>query len=741
MPDITPTDADFRHSENDAYGKANRSLLALVLLLVICALPSNAAAELKVGAAVIDITPERLPVVVSGSFVKRWFGTVISPLSARAIVIDDGETRIGMLVVDTCLTPQPLCDEVKKLVAKQTSIPQDRILISATHCHTAPSLGDNLVSPDENYVEFVREKLVSALVTAESRLEPAAVGWGAIDAGKYTAVRRWIRRTDRVENDVFGNPTVKAHMHAAANWDNVTGPSGPEDPELSLISFQGTDGRPLAVLANFSMHYFGDAAGLSSDYYGLFCDGLKRHLQSNAASNKAPFVGIMSHGCSGDIWRADYTQPPASRYMPEIDEYTQKMVDLAMEAYQTIEHRRDADLQMVESRLPLNYRVPDQQRLQWAQQIIKKMGPREPETQEEAYAREQIALHQDKSAEVVVQAIRIGDIAIAALSTETYALTGLKIKLQSPFEKTMVIELANGSHGYLPSPAQHYLGGYNTWPMRGAGLEVQAEPIITAAVLGQLEKVTKLPRRSYQQSRGLAVQQILDAQPVAYWRLDDFEGPVAEDSSGQNRHAVYEPGLAYFLKGPRSGHYGIDGEQNRAVHFAGGRLRTQMANLGSQYSIALWFWNGMPLEARETAGWLLSRGTDRSIRTVGDHVGIGGTTHPGRVTFMHSQRMGSQQLVAGQTEIKRWTWNHLVFVRDGRNVRIHLNGASQPEIETSTSSDSAGLADQLFIGGRCDNQSNWEGRLDEVAVFDRALSADEIQAFAAAGLASTADSN
>jgi hypothetical protein len=32
----------------------------------------------------------------------------------------------------------------------------------------------------------------------------------------------------------------------------------------------------------------------------------------------------------------------------------------------------------------------------------------------------------------------------------------------------------------------------------------------------------------------------------------------------------------------------------------------------------------------------------------------------------------------------------------------------------------------LFLGGRSDNSDNWEGRLDEVAVFDRALNAEEI---------------
>ena len=58
-------------------------------------------------------------------------------------------------------------------------------------------------------------------------------------------------------------------MHAGRNWDDVTGESGPEDPDLSLISLQAKDGRPIAVLANFSMHYFSGEKGLSADYFGL----------------------------------------------------------------------------------------------------------------------------------------------------------------------------------------------------------------------------------------------------------------------------------------------------------------------------------------------------------------------------------------------------------------------------------------------------------------------------------------
>src|SRR5690606_27542778 len=115
-------------------------------------------------------------------------------------------------------------------------------------------------------------------------------------------LRRWSLRPDKVRTDPFGNPTVRATMHAGNDWDVATGETGPEDPDLSLISFQSLSGRPIALLANFSMHYFGDTP-LSADYYGLFANGLQEKLgQTDVAEGTPGFVGIMSHGCSGDIW-------------------------------------------------------------------------------------------------------------------------------------------------------------------------------------------------------------------------------------------------------------------------------------------------------------------------------------------------------------------------------------------------------------------------------------------------------
>jgi hypothetical protein len=321
--------------------------------------------------------------------------------------------------------------------------------------------------------------------------------------------------------------------------------------------------------------------------------------------------------------------------------------------------------------------------------------------------------------------------AIATTPNETYALTGLKLKHQSPFEQTMVIELANGGDGYIPPPEQHRLGGYNTWPARSAGLEVEAEPKIAEAALGLLEVVAGKPRRPFRQSRGVAVDAILAAQPAAYWRLDEWGGTRAVDASGNNRDGIYEPGVVFFLEGPEhQGRHTQGGETNRAAHFVGGRLDTRIAELGEDYTISLWCWNGMPLDGRDVAGWMFSRGhhygLDPGTGPLGDHLGIGGTAHAGKLIFLPGSAEQPSKPLVGTTEIARWTWNHVVLVREGDRVRVHLNGDPTPEVEATAPRNLTQRTERLFFGGRCDMVANWEGRLDEIAVFDRALSPSEV---------------
>ena len=694
---------------------------------IICTLAwiPSAEAELRAGAAIVDITPQQLPVLVNGGMLSRSASEIKTHVNARAVVVDDGKERLGIVVVDSCMLPKFLLDEAKKLAAKKTNMKADRILISATHTHTAPSsFGCLGTEPDPAYVPFLRQRLVAALVEAEKKLQPARVGWGVAKADQFTALRRWVRRPDRLADDPFGNPTVRANMHAATQPDDVIGQSGPEDPDLSMIVFQATNGTPIAALANFSMHYFSDKA-ISADYFGLFCDGLQQYVKQRHPGSE--MVGIMSHGCSGDVWRRDYMTWKSGE-SPTIEGYTQGLLAIAKTVYESVEFQEDATLAMAESRIPMKYRVPNRQLLDWSQRIVDAMESDAPKDRLEVYAREQVLLDQMQSTEIVVQAIRLGDIAIASTPNETYALTGLKLKAQSPFPKTMVIELANGADGYIPPPEQHLLGGYNTWAARSAGLEVTAEPRIVATAVNLLETVTEKPRRQPRETTGKAANRLLAANPVAYYRFAETEAPVLVDQSGNHHDGVYEPGVCFYLPGPDARQpdarqpdtpehqYTIDGNVNRCVHFAGGRARTRLASLTDSYCISMAFWNGMPNDARATTGWLLSNDHPHAISQNGEHLGISGTSSkakPGRLML----QQGISAPVLGKTEIPRWKWNHVLLVKEGKRLRVYLNENPEPEIDVAVEPSSNRNVSTYFIGGRSDNQSNFEGRIDEVAFF------------------------
>ena len=90
---------------------------------------------------------------------------------------------------------------------------------------------------------------------------------------------------------------------------------------------------------------------------------------------------------------------------------------------------------------------------------------------------------------ITLQAFRIGDLGIGSVPNEVFAETGLAIKKHSPFKATFTIELANGYGGYLPTPEQHTLGGYETWAARSSFLEVDAEPKIRADILALLQRL------------------------------------------------------------------------------------------------------------------------------------------------------------------------------------------------------------------------------------------------------------
>jgi hypothetical protein len=470
------------------------------------------------------------------------------------------------------------------------------------------------------------------------------------------------------------------------------------------------------------MHYFGDGVrSVSADYYGLFAERLAALL---GATNAAPaFVGIMSQGTSGDQQWMDYGR---ARRAIDVQTYADELARLAHGALQQVRYQDWVPLVMRDRDLHLPTRQPSPERLAWARKLVETMAGRVPKSVPEVYAREQIWLSEHPVLPMKLQALRVGDLGLTMTSAEVFAISGLKIKAQSPLQPTFNIELANGEDGYIPPPEHHALGSYNTWACRSAGLEVHAEPKVVEALLELLEQVSGRPRRPLTPNHGAYAASVLAARPAAYWRLEEFGGPLAQDASGRERHAVYEPGVVMHLEGPSSPAFSGSDRINRAAHFAGGRLHWAGPIPRARYAVEFWFWNGLPAGARSVTGCLFSRGVNESYGAAGDQLIIGGTrAHAGRLCFANGAGDVALMLT-GRTEIVQRSWNHVACVRDGRQVAVYLNGNPAPEIQGELEAADGSPDEMLFFGGRSDRAFGLEGRLDEVAIYDRVLTVDEI---------------
>jgi hypothetical protein len=675
-------------------------------------------AAFRAGAAAVDVSPSKLPVIVNGGFLEAKADAVIDPLRAKALVLDDGTTRLAIVVVDSCMMPRELIDRAKAIAAGRTAIPADRMLVSATHTHSAPAaMGALGARADPDYVATLPGRIAEAIARAEAKLAPAQVGWAVVDDPDHTHCRRWIRRPDRLLTDPFGDATARANMHPGYENPDVIGPSGPVDPALSVLSVRSADGRPLSVLANYSMHYFG-APAVSADYYGAFSDRLAERIAP--AKGGEPCVVLMSQGTSGDQHWMDYGRP---KDPITLDDYSRAVAERAVQALRNIEYRPRASLAMAEARLTLMRRVPDEKRMAWARPIAAAMGDRVPRNLAEVYALEAIHLHDEPGRELKLQAIRVGDLGIAAIPDEVYAITGLKLKARSPLTPTIVFGLANGSEGYIPPPEQHALGGYTTWPARTAALEVRAEPKIVEALLGLLETVAGRPRRSTVEPGGAYADVVLASKPTAYWRLGEMEGPSAVDATGHGHSATFEGPLAFYLDGPPSPDFSGPKAVNRAVHLVGGHMAVTLPDPGARASVEFWFWNGLPNAARDVTGVLVSVVDEADPASAGDRLEIGGTgSSPGRLAYFRGGT--AAPVFTGPTEVAPKAWHHVAVVLDGEVVSLFLDG--KPEASGRAPRPPARGRIRLRIGAGPGPEPTLEGKVDEVAHFDRALSPEEV---------------
>ena len=469
-------------------------LVPFFALFLYATVPS-VSANLQAGADVTDITPlpEHYPISTAGSMKATSLDRTEERIHCRTLMLGH-ENLVSVTLVDSCLIPREICDAAKRMAETRTGVPAANMTIAATHTHSAPAATPAFQSkPSTAYQIFLAEQIAASITSAHARLEPAEAGWAVGEEPNQVFNRRWFV-TEPYENP-FGVTTDKVRMNPGYNKGNgrVTEPAAPTDPDVPVLAVRSSakGKKPIALLANYTLHYVGnpprtkDGKGqLSGDYFARFAD----IMAEKVAPGDDSYVAILSNGTSGDINNIDYgSPPPEKKYAPgeKMIEVAQDVADAAFEAMASIEYSSDLPIKLAARELQLGVRKPNEEDLARAHEILgspEQLINGNYSAREAIYARETLELREyPDTVPVRLQSIAIGDLCINTTPCETFVEIGLELKKLSPFGTTFIIELANGYNGYLPTPRQHEWGGYETWRAKSSYLEKQASVKVVAA--------------------------------------------------------------------------------------------------------------------------------------------------------------------------------------------------------------------------------------------------------------------
>lgn len=445
----------------------------------------------QAGAATSVITPP-IGYSINGGMQDRVVRNVHDETLARALVIDDGETRLAFVVSDLCMIYRETLDKAKQRAQEFTGIPTENMMMSATHTHSAgTACGVFQSDPEPEYLDFLSVRIADALIRANENRVPARIGWGFGDEPTQVHNRRWKLKPGKTAPDPFGGEDV-VQMNPGVNNPNKLEPAGPTDPQVSVVSVVARSGEPIGLLANYSLHYVGGTGPgeISADYYGIFNQRMAELL--HADNQRIPFVSMMSNGTSGDINNIDFTgktSPGRGPYV-QMNFVANVVAATAFRAVQNIEYQDHVQLSSAQREISLGVRLPDANEVRRAEQIVANAEGPNMKTREEIYARETILIQDyPRQVDIILQAFRIGELAIAAIPCEVFVEIGLHLKENSPIKPMFTVSLANGYYGYLPTPRQHEWGGYETWRARSSFLEVDASDKITDVLMELLGKL------------------------------------------------------------------------------------------------------------------------------------------------------------------------------------------------------------------------------------------------------------
>jgi neutral ceramidase len=429
--------------------------------------------QLLAGVARRIINPPKGIILIGyGDRTKGNLG-VHDDLSATALVLADGATRLVLVALDLLAVNEFVVDRIRQRLAPT------EVLLACSHTHSGPIVYAGPGSPPRNraYIDSLVEQIVAAVQAAEAGLVPARLEYARTEAS--IAINRREKMPD-------------GRMEIGRNPDGVV------DRSLQVVSVLDENRKRLAALVNFSCH--GTVLGpdnllVSADWIGAMrarveaeLGGLTLFLQG-AAANLNP-----------DMYWGD------TRAFEMVAEQGRRVAEAVITAARSgSEEARGLPLGLeraeawLPTEAPVTTRRPPRNYGRPLLALAKLPGwlafLADPLLDQRYPWKSRIEARDGFwSVPMRVNAVRIGELALVTFAAETFTEIGLAVKKGSPVRRTLFASLTDGCISYLHTAASHPEGGYEVdvaplayrYPGR---LQAGCEGIARQAATAALEKV------------------------------------------------------------------------------------------------------------------------------------------------------------------------------------------------------------------------------------------------------------
>ncbi len=451
-------------------------------------------AMIQVGFSKTDITPPM------GRPLGRLFQNdmvaegVEWPLYVSCMAIDDGDGRAVILSFDKNRLLDPGVAEILQATAEATDVPPGRIFTACTHAHNVPFATDWLPGDRSGfaYLDVLKAAAAQAAHEALGALQPARLFTARASAPGFCVNRRPVYRTDRGE---------QVGTHGPTDHPDFLRMEGPADDELLLLVAEADDGETLGGIVNFGCHtttMYGVPVW-SADFPGPLREALAHDVGgtflylTGAAGNIAPNPKVL-RGHKG-----------AGR------------ARVAVRALQSKQPLAPGRLSVRQKVLRIPQRRPTAKQIELARQFLEDCGKADlrdfcrqlygytytmfnaSERFQEWLCRELLGMWEwqrrravrEPADDVDIRVVTLGDFALLGFPSEIFCEFGLQVKQESPLAFTMVAELANGWHGYIPPADAFERGGFETSFAYQSHLVPDAGERMIAAALALLAEAAK----------------------------------------------------------------------------------------------------------------------------------------------------------------------------------------------------------------------------------------------------------